>query len=568
MGSGERTRHRATLERVERELGKRFADAATRFGTDPSVLPEITLSPTRDAAHGDFATAAALAAGKSWRRNPLEIAQAVAERSADGFAGIATLEVAKPGFVNVRMQPPFWHEVVGDVLDLGADFGHSDALAQTGPINVEFVSANPTGPVVVVQGRSSSIGSTLVELFRFAGAQTVAETYVNDAGTQLDLLADSLYARYATLCGIETPLPADGYPGDYLVDVASELRARDGDKWLNADQPQRRAALGVFARDQIVRRQREDLEHFRVHFDTWTLESSLHDAGKIADGVQFLIDRGVAYESEGAVWLRSTDFGDDKDRVLRRSDGRPTYLAADVAYHRDKFDRGARYLIDVLGPDHHGYIKRLEAIAAALGHPGCLEVLLAQQVTLKRGEETVAMSKRAGNVVTLREIVDEVGVDAARFFFIERAPESHLVFDLRLAVEQSQKNPVYYVQYGHARIASILRKAEQTGRQSELARARQGADVARLTEAMEFAVARRMADFTRTVVDAARARAPHRVAEYARSLATDFHAFYTECQVLGENAELTSARLSLCLAAKTVLASALRLLGVSASESM
>jgi len=259
---------------------------------------------------------------------------------------------------------------------------------------------------------------------------------------------------------------------------------------------------------------------------------------------------------------------DDKDRVLRRSDGRPTYLAADVAYHRDKFERGARHLIDVLGPDHHGYIKRLEAIAAALGHPGCLEVLIAQQVTLKRGDEQVAMSKRAGNLVTLREIVDEVGVDAARFFFIERAPESQLAFDLELAVERSAKNPVYYVQYGHARIASIIRKAEETGRSNALERARRGDDVRHLNGTAEMALVRRMSDFSRTVVESATARAPHRVAEYARNLATDFHAFYTECPVLGEDDALTSARLSLCLSAQTVLASALRLLGVWAPDKM
>lgn len=568
MSSKFRARHRDTIDRVERELAQCFTLVAKKFGGEPAPLPVIALTPTRDSSHGDFATAAALAAGKAWRRNPLEVAQAVAACKPDGIAGVATFEAAPPGFVNVRMAAPFWHEVVSDVLALGGDYGRSDALASIGPFNVEFVSANPTGPVVVVQGRSGSIGSTLVELLRFAGANATAETYVNDAGTQLDLLADSLYARYATLCGVATALPADGYPGDYLIDIARELQTRDGDRWLRAEASERRSAFGTFARDRIVAQQRADLESFRVHFDVWTSERALHSAGKIEAGVKFLVDRGVAYEQDGAVWMRSTTFGDDKDRVLRRSDGRPTYLAADVAYHRDKFDRGARYLIDILGPDHHGYIKRLEAIAAALGHPGCLEILLVQQVTLKRGADTVAMSKRAGNVVTLREIVDEVGVDAARFFFIERAPESHLVFDLDLAVAQSAKNPVYYVQYGHARIASILRKAAETGRDAALSHAREGRDVGRLGHATEFALIRRMADFNRTVVEGAKARAPHRVAEYTRALATDFHSFYTECPVLGDDEQLSSARLSLCLAAKTVLGSALRLLGVSAPDKM
>jgi len=563
----DRDRSSRAVEGLRRELTRRFATAATRFGGDAAALPDVVVVPARDASHGDFSTAAALAAGKAWRRNPLEIAQAVVDVDGGAF-GAARLSVAKPGFINIRMGAEFWQASVSDVLARGADYGTTSELAALGPINLEFVSANPTGPVVVVQGRSGSIGATLAQLFRYAGAQVTTETYVNDAGTQLDLLADSLFARYATLCGLETQLPDDGYPGEYLADIARELKARDGDRWLNVGPTERRLALGLFARERIVEQQRTDLEQFRVHIDVWSSERALHGAGKIDEGIEFLLREKAAFERDGAVWLRSTQFGDDKDRVLRRSDGRPTYLAADVAYHRDKFERGAKHLIDVLGPDHHGYIKRLEAIAAALGRPGCIEVLIVQHVTLKRGAEQVAMSKRAGNLVTLREIVDEVGADAARFFFIERAPESPMAFDLQLAVEQSAKNPVYYVQYGHARIASILRKAAETGRASALERASRGADVPQLTHEAEIALARRMADFSRTVVDAARARAPHRVAEFARNLATDFHAFYTACAVLGEDEALTSARLSLCLAAKTVLAAALRLLGVSAPEKM
>jgi len=562
----DRGRSSHAVGRLAAELTRRFAAASKRFTGDSAPLPDVVVAPARDPAHGDFSTAAALAAGKAWKRDPLEIAQAVVE-GLGGDSDVAEVSVAKPGFINIRMRSEFWHFVVLDVLDRGSDYGRSSSLESLGPINLEFVSANPTGPVVVVQGRSGSIGSTLAELFRFAGAEVTTETYVNDAGTQLDLLADSLFWRYAALCGVDEPLPADGYPGEYLVDVARELKDRDGDRWLKADAGERRAVLGLYARDRIVEQQRVDLERFRVHFDVWSSERQLH-SGKIEAGIEFLLLENAAFESDGAVWLRSTRFGDDKDRVLRRSDGRPTYLAADVAYHRDKFERGARHLIDVLGPDHHGYIKRLEAIAAALGHPGCLEVLIAQQVTLKRGDEQVAMSKRAGNLVTLREIVDEVGVDAARFFFIERAPESQLAFDLELAVERSAKNPVYYVQYGHARIASIIRKAEETGRSNALERARRGDDVRHLNGTAEMALVRRMSDFSRTVVESATARAPHRVAEYARNLATDFHAFYTECPVLGEDDALTSARLSLCLSAQTVLASALRLLGVWAPDKM
>jgi arginyl-tRNA synthetase len=562
------TRYSQSLAALDAELSARFAKAAEKFGAGDSAPSDVALAPARDASHGDFATAAALAAGKRWKRNPLEVAQHVAADGTARMAGVASVEVKAPGFINLRMTPAFWADVVREALELGDAFGTSQALAGTGPILLEFVSANPTGPLNVVQGRSSSLGATLAGMLRFAGAEVHTETYVNDSGAQLDLLGDSIFARYATLCGVPTPLPEDGYQGEDIIDIAGALRARDGDRWLNAPADERRRALAQFGRDTIVAQQREDLEHFGVVFDRWFSEASLYEAGKVHEVVDWLVKRGVAYEKDGAVWLRSTQFGDDKDRVLRRSDGRPTYLAPDAAYHRDKFERGNRYLIDILGPDHHGYVARLKAVAAALGHPEMLEVLIAQQVTLKRGSETVAMSKRAGQVITLRDVVDEVGKDAARFFFINRAPESQLVFDLALAVEQSSNNPVYYVQYGHARIASILRKAEETGRGALLERARAGADLVRLDHATEIAVIRRLADFSRTVTDAARARAPHRLAEYARDLATDFHSFYTECIVLGEDDAQSSARLSLCIASKTVLASALGLLGVSAPEKM
>jgi len=558
--------YQEVLQTLHEELRTRLARVAPASDVD-GALPEIVLAPTRDIAHGDFATPVALAAAKAWKRNPLEIAQALVAEGPQRLPEVERIEAVKPGFVNLTMSSQFWSGVVLDVLRLGADFGKSQALASLGPVNVEFVSANPTGPLVVVQGRSSALGSSLVAMLRFAGADARSETYVNDAGSQLDLLADSLFARYATLFGVETPIPEGGYAGDYLVDLARTLAARDGEKWLEAPLEERRANLGRFARDLIVAEQREDLERFRVRFDTWTSEKTLHDSGAIEAAIKELRAGGHVFDQDGAVWLRSTDFGDDKDRVLVRSDGRPTYLGADAAYHADKLRRGSGYLIDILGPDHHGYIARLEAIVAALGHSGGLEVLLAQHVTFKRAGQTVSMSKRAGDLVTLREVMDQVGVDAARYFFINRAPESHLVFDLELAVEQSSKNPVYYVQYGHARLASILRKAAE-GKNAALARAYKGLDTGVLGHRAEIALIRRLADFGRTVESAAQARAPHRVAEYAHDVASDLHGFYTECIVLGDDDTLTSARLSLCIAAKTVLASALELIGVSAPDAM
>jgi arginyl-tRNA synthetase len=560
--------HLATLQSNASLLSARFAKAAHAAGVEDPGPVDVVLSPARSREHGDYATPAALAAAKRWGRNPMVLAESVVAEGVSDLRGVAEIRAAKPGFVNLTMVPAFWHEVVAEALQRGDDYGTSDALANFGPVLIEFTSANPTGPLLVVQGRSGSLGATLVDMFRFAGAQTHSETYVNDTGGQLDTLADSIYARYATLCGVETRVPDDGYPGDYVVDLAKRLRDRDGDRWLNAELAQRRAYIGRFGRDLIVDQQRADMERFGVHFDRWISEAELHASGAVEAALADLVASDYAYERDGALWLRTQAFGDQEDRVLRRSDGRPTYLAADAAYHRDKLKRGNRYLIDILGPDHHGYIARLKALVAAFGHPGSLEVLIAQQVTLRRGTEAVAMSKRAGNVVTLSEVMDEVGVDAARFFFIDRAPESHLVFDLALAVETSQKNPVFYVQYGHARIASILNRAATSGRAPALERARRGSDLARLEHPAEFALIRRLSDFERTVVDGAKDRAPHRLAEYAHELAADFHGFYTECTVLTEDDAVASARLSLCLAAKGVLASALRLLGVSAPETM
>src|SRR5579872_2274167 len=563
-----RSRHLAKLAAIESGLSARVAAVGAALGADHAPPPSVSLGPTRDPAHGDYATAVALAAAKAWKRNPMEIAEAIARDGAKDLPGIEKLEPAKPGFLNLRMSPDYFRDIVRDALERGDDFGASDALADYGPLLIEFTSANPTGPLNVVQGRSGSLGSTLVALFRRSGAKTESETYVNDAGNQLDILAESLYARYATLCGVDTPLPEEGYEGEFLVDIALTLKQRDGDRWLRANPDERVKALGKFARDIIVEGQRQDMERFGVHFDHWTSEAALHAAGEIDSVLRELTASSHAYEKDGALFLRTTEFGDEKDRVLRRSDGRPTYLAADAAYHRDKLRRGNRRLIDVLGPDHHGYIARLNALVAALGYPGSLEVLLAQYVTLKRGDEVVKMSKRAGNFVTLAEVMDEVGVDAARFFFINRAPESHLVFDLELALEQSAKNPVYYVQYGHARIASILRKADSDQHRAALERARHGSDLVGLSHPAEFALISRIADFERTVVEAAKARAPHRLAEYTRDLATGFHAFYTDCIVLSDDPVTTSARLSLCIVTKTTIASALKLLGVSAPDQM
>jgi arginyl-tRNA synthetase len=397
---------------------------------------------------------------------------------------------------------------------------------------------------------------------RFCGYDVFVEWIINDAGGQLDALGRSIYARYRQSFDAGYPFPDDGYPGDYLKPIAARVRARDGDKWIESADSEWMPYFSKFGRDEIVADQQRTARRFGVIYDRWQSEQELHEAGKVRDGVDRLRDLGLVYERDGAVFFRATAFGDDKDRVLLRSDGRPTYLSMDVAYHYQKLKDSDR-VVDILGPDHHGYIGRLQGLSAALGYPGRLEVLIAQQVALMRGNEQVGMSKRAGDIVALDEIIDEVGVDAARFFFIMLAVESPLTFDLNLAVEKANENPVYYVQYGHARIASVLRRALP-----EDVEAASSASLTPLVHPSELTLMRRLSEFPTVVEGVVEHLAPHRLARYARDVAGDFHQFYTECKILAEERPTRLARLALCLASKTVLARALSLAGVSAPDSM
>ena len=402
---------------------------------------------------------------------------------------------------------------------------------------------------------------------RFAGYDVFTEWIINDAGSQLETLGRSLYARYRQLWDPGFPFPDDGYPGEYLIPIAQAIRERDGDRWVESPEFDWLPAFSKAGRDAIVAEQQAVCARFRAAFDLWQSERELHDSGAVQAGIEALTARGLTYEQDGALMVRTTEFGDDKDRVIVRSDGRPTYYAADVAYHYAKFTRVGR-VVDVMGPDHHGYISRLQAIASAFGYRGRLDVLIVQQITLMRGNEPVAMSKRAGNIVTLDEIIDEVGVDAARFFFVMLSPDQPLTFDLALAKKQSEDNPVFYVQYGHARIASLLRRATERHGAEFVERARRGEGIERLEHPAELALIRRLTELGDVVEGAAKALAPHRLTKYAREVAADFHQFYTACIVLGEDAELSVARLGLAVASQTILAQVLRILGVSAPDSM
>ena len=544
-----------------------FADAIVDIvaGRYPEAPPAtVGFEAPRRPEFGDFATNVAFTLARVARSAPNDVAASLVadlREQAPNVAALFSSIDTVAGFINLRLAPIVWQTLVATILRDGEDFGRK---VRTGTrISLEFGSANPTGPLVVVQGRTLSIGDTLAKAFRFCGYDVFTEWIINDAGSQVDTLGRSTYARYAQQYNPDFPFPEEGYPGDYLLPIAASIAERDGDKWLSAPESEWLPYFAKIARDTIVAEQRATAERFGVDYDLWQSEKELRDSGRMAEDLEKLRGMGLIYSQDGAQYFRTSEFGDDKDRVIMRSDGRPTYFAPDIAYHYEKLSRADR-VIDILGPDHHGYIGRLKAAAAAMGFPGHLDVMMAQQITLMRGDEIVSMSKRAGNIVTLDEIIDEAGVDAARFFFVMLATDSPLTFDLKLATEQSNENPVYYVQYGHARIASVLRNANA----ADLEASRLPGALNALEHEAELALARRLAELPRTVQGVVDSLAPHRLAKYARDVAADFHQFYTECKILVDDEPTRIARLALCLATKSILAEVLHILGVSAPETM
>ena len=548
------------LELVAATLGRAAAELVPGDGTPP-----IVFEAPRNPDFGDFATNVALQLAKRARRAPQQLASELVARAWSLEPRLRdVLDEATPaaGFINIRLAPAFWQRRVAAILEEGAAYGR--APEPTGErVSLEFGSANPTGPLLVVQGRTLSLGDSIANAMRYCGIDVTTEWIVNDAGSQIDTLGRSLYARYRQLAEPSYPFPEEGYPGTYLIPIAQRVREREGDRYDDAPEGEWLPAFGRIGRDAIVAEQQATSARFGVRYDRWQSEKALHDSGAVAASIAALAQRGLTFEADGATWMRTTRFGDDKDRVLVRKDGRPTYLAPDVAYHHDKLARTDRAIL-ILGPDHHGYIARLNTIAAAFERPGAIDVLIAQQMTIVRDGQLVSSSKRSGDLLTLDDVLDEVGVDAARFFFVMMNADSPMTFDVTLAKEQSSDNPVYYVQYGHARIASI----EGNAPVDLVARARSGEALNRLIDPSEIALARRLAEFPGVVRGVATALAPSRLARYAQSVASDFTQFYVACKVLGDDAELSAARLGLCLATKTVLASALGLLGVSAPAAM
>jgi arginyl-tRNA synthetase len=478
-------------------------------------------------------------------------------------AAVGEVSVAPPGFINVKLADNWLAAQVNDILAAGESFG-SGNLGQGRRVQIEFVSANPTGPLHVGNGRWASIGDSLARVLAAAGYNVEKEYLVNDQFTQVDTFAATLLARYKQQFGREASIPSDGYPGEYVIDLAQRARDRFGERFLDEEvAPQ---DLRRFAVDAMIAMIREDLAAMNVHYDVWFYESSLYqEEGCYQEAMQRLRDQGAVVEKEGAIWLASSALGEDRDNVLIRSTGIPTYFASDIAYHYDKFfRRGFDQVIDIWGADHQGHVSRVKTAVHALGVPeGALDILIGQLVGLRRGGETVRLSKRAGEIITLREVVDEVGADACRFFFLQRSADSQMEFDIDLAKRQSNENPVYYVQYAHARIAGILSQAAERGFSPE------GAEVGLLVHPAELALVRKMLLLPELVESIAESREPHHLPHYAMELATVFHDFYERCRVIdAEQPELSKARLRLCAAAKVALARSLELMGMSAPERM
>jgi arginyl-tRNA synthetase len=561
---------RAPVLAVQRELSEllaaalREAAAAGDLDLDPGAIGTPVLERPRLAEHGDWASNVALVLAKAAKAPPRQVAEAmVAHLRVPDW--VESVEVAGPGFVNVRLAQRWFAGLVLRVLREGAAHGRID-VGNGEKVQVEFISANPTGPLHVGNARWAAFGDALANLLDACGYQVEREYYCNDTGAQIDLLGASVEAAYLTLLGRPAAPPPDGYKGSYVGELAKELELERHDELADLDPAERRETIATWAVTKLLGWIRHTLERFGVHFDVWFSERSLHESGAIEATIEELRKLGVVAERDGAVWLLSSRFGDDKDRPLVRSNGVPTYFAADAAYFRDKRRRGFTTVIYVWGADHHGYVQRMRSTIRAFGvDDDAAEFLIGQMVNLVRGGEPVKMSKRAGDYVTFDDLLDEVGKDPARYTMLRYSIDAPIDFDLELVSRQSLDNPVYYVQYAHARISSVLRTGREQGFEPVPA---ERADLGLLGHATESALLRQLAAFEELVAVAMAQRAPHRLTRYAEELAASFHRFYSECRILSEDAALSSARWWLCVATRQVLANTLALAGVEAPERM
>lgn len=554
------------LEQMNQALKEAILEAIAAAGlAQPEEIPAIVLEVPKDKAHGDFATNAAMQLTRIAKKNPRQIAEEILAKLDYSKAGIEKAEIAGPGFINFTLGKGYLYPILLEVYRAGENYGRIQQ-GNGQKAQVEFVSANPTGSLHLGHARGAAVGDALCNLLDFAGYEVTREYYINDAGNQIANLSKSIEARYLQELGQDAEMPEDGYHGEDIKGFARELVAEQGDKLLSMEPEARAAFLRKYGLEKELAKIKRDLERFRVRFDVWFSETSLYEDGQVEASLAELREKGQTYELEGATWLKTTDYGDDKDRVLVKNDGTYTYLTPDIAYHRNKYDRGFDRIINIWGADHHGYIPRVKAAMQAIGKdPEKLIVLIAQMVSLFQDGEKVKMSKRTGKAVTMVDLMDEVGVDPIRYFFTMRSMDSHLDFDMDLAVSTSNENPVYYVQYAYARICSIFRQAEEQGISVP---APENADLTKLTAEHEFDLLRKIGELPEEIGVAAANYAPHRLVRYVYDLASLFHSYYRAERVITDDAEQTAARLVLLGGVRTALANVLGLIGVSAPEKM
>ncbi|WP_196594471.1 arginine--tRNA ligase [Pectinatus sottacetonis] len=549
------------IQELIKDIVKKSVQKNMSAGVFPqAIIPDVILEVPPQKEYGDFATNFSMQSARVFHMPPKKIAEELVKQIDSDY--LDKIEIAGPGFINFYLKPEIIYKQLADVMEKDNKFGNLP-LKNSGKIMVEYVSANPTGPLHVGHGRGAAYGSALVNLLRAAGYYVRSEYYINDAGNQIDNLAASVNARYLELLGKKTEFPENGYHGQDIIDTAKRIINKTGTKYLDMPDKERLCVFKELALQEKLAVLKEDLNAFNVHFDNWFSERTLHPDA-VNSACEILLQNKAMYEKEGAKWLRSTQYGDDKDRVVIRDNGVPTYLASDIAYHKNKFDRGFDKLIDIWGADHHGYVCRVKASIKALGFdPDRLDVLLLQMVSLYRNGELVKMSKRTGQSVTLAELIEEVGTDAARYFFIMRSLDSQLDFDLDLAKSESNENPVYYVQYAHARICSIFRQAEEAGIHIS-----EKVDLSLLTDDAEITLIKKILSYPDEIELAARDYAPHRIANYLHDLAADFHSFYNKCRIIGVDLKLGQSRLALAGVVKNTIHHALDILGISSPEKM
>ncbi|WP_020618506.1 arginine--tRNA ligase [Paenibacillus daejeonensis] len=554
------------LEQMNERIRVGIADAIVAAGlANREELPVIILEVPRDKSHGDLATNAAMQLTKLAKKNPRQIAEAIIANLDKEATSIESAEIAGPGFINFRLDRRFLHDIVAEVLKAGNNYGRA-TVGQGQRVQVEFVSANPTGNLHLGHARGAAVGDALCNVLDYAGYDVTREYYINDAGKQIENLAYSIEARYRQELGEAAEMPEDGYHGEDIIGFARQLREEKGDDLMSLPQEERFTLLRSFGLERELDKIKRDLARFRVPFDVWFHETSLYQDGRIDEVLSVLRERGHVYEEEGATWLETMPLGDDKNRVLVKNDGSYTYLTPDIAYHRDKYERGFDQVINIWGADHHGYIPRVKAAMAALGYdPDKLIVLIAQMVSLFQDGEKVKMSKRTGKAVTMEDLIEEVGVDAVRYFFTMRSMDSHLDFDMDLAVSTSNENPVFYVQYAHARVCSVFRQAEEQGIATA---ALVEADLGNLTAEAEYDLLRKLGELPQEVAESAQLYAPHRLVRYVYELASMLHSYYKAERFITEDREQTMARLALLSAVRTTIANVLRLIGVQAPERM